>query len=101
MMDNLSRAGKRLIGFCRTNLFKRLESSGHAFLLSVERHILRNFVYLHAVESDLDLPIGTQNADLVDTRANDSDEAGLFDGNGDGAGALLSESDFRDRAAQV
>jgi len=25
------------MGFCRTNLFKRLESSGAAFLLSVER----------------------------------------------------------------
>ena len=45
VIDDLSRAGKRLMGFCRTNLFKRLESSGHAFLLSVERHILRNFVF--------------------------------------------------------
>ena len=27
-IENLSRAGKRLMGFCRTNLFKRLESSG-------------------------------------------------------------------------
>lgn len=34
-LRNLSRAGKRLIGFCRTNLFKRLESSGSAFLQSV------------------------------------------------------------------
>ena len=39
VLDDLSRAGKRLMGFCRTNLFKRLESSGHAFLLSVERHV--------------------------------------------------------------
>ena len=31
ILDDLSRAGKRLKGFCRTNLFKRLESSGHAF----------------------------------------------------------------------
>ena len=27
-LQDLSRAGKRLMGFCRTNLFKRLESSG-------------------------------------------------------------------------
>ena len=47
-MDESSRAGKRLIGFCRTNLFKRLESSGQSFLLSVRRHILRNYVYVHA-----------------------------------------------------
>lgn len=73
VMDNLSRAGKRLIGFCRTNLFKRLESSGHAFLLSVRRHILRNFIYLHALNEGLPVPIGTQDAALFDTRADDSD----------------------------
>ena len=30
-LADLSRAGKRLMGFCRTNLFKRLESGGQAF----------------------------------------------------------------------
>jgi len=73
MMDNLSRAGKRLIGFCRTNLFKRLESSGHSFLLSVRRHILRNYIFLHALENGLPLPIGTQDSALFDTRAEDHD----------------------------
>ena len=56
------------MGFCRTNLFKRLESGGPAFLQSVERHILRNYVFLHAIEHDLPLPIGTQDAELLDTR---------------------------------
>ena len=51
ILDDLSRAGKRLMGFCRTNLFKRLESSGYAFLLSVERHALRNFIFIHAIEN--------------------------------------------------
>ena len=50
-IDDLSRAGKRLIGFCRTNLFKRLESSGAAFLQSVERHVLRNYVFLTPSET--------------------------------------------------
>ena len=57
------------MGFCRTNLFKRLESSGQAFLQSIERHILRNFVYLHAIENGLPLPIGTQDAELLDASA--------------------------------
>ncbi len=70
----LSRAGKRLMGFCRTNLFKRLESGGPAFLLSLERHVLRNFVFLHAIENDLPLPIGSQVAELLDANANDEDE---------------------------
>ena len=49
-LEGLSRAGKRLMGFCRTNLFKRLESGGPAFLQSIDRHILRNYVVLHAIE---------------------------------------------------
>ena len=73
VLDDLSRSGRRLMGFCRTNLFKRLESSGHAFILSVERHMLRNYVYLYALENGLDLPIGTQDAALLDTRFVDSD----------------------------
>ena len=39
IIENLTRAGKRLKGFARTNLFKRLESGGYSFLLSVYRHI--------------------------------------------------------------
>jgi len=74
ILDNLSRAGKRLIGFCRTNLFKRLESSGHSFLLSVERHIVRNLVTLYALENGLPIPIGTQDAAMLDTAVNDADE---------------------------
>ena len=62
------------MGFCRTNLFKRLESSGQAFIQSIERHILRNFVYLHAIENDLPLPIGTQDAGLLDARFTDADQ---------------------------
>ena len=99
LLADLSVAGNRLMGFCRTNLFKRLESSGNAFLLSVERHILRNFICLHAVENGLELPIGTQDAGVLDTRANDSDEDGLFQGTSDGP--LRSEKNFRELAAQI
>ena len=73
-IQNLSRAGRRLMGFCRTNLFKRLESSGAAFLLSVERHLLRNYVFLHAIRNGLPLPIGTQDAEMLDSRFSDDDE---------------------------
>jgi len=75
-LHDLSRAGKRLIGFSRTNLFKRLESSGYAFLLSIERHILRNYVFLYALKNKLPLPIGTQDAALLDSRLNDEDKDG-------------------------
>ncbi len=73
VMDNLSRAGKRLMGFCRTNLFKRLESSGYSFLLSISRHILRNFVYVYALENNLKLPIGPQESNFLDEFLDDED----------------------------
>jgi superfamily II DNA or RNA helicase len=72
-LDALSRAGRRLKGFSRTNLFKRLESSGIAFIQSIERHILRNFIYLYAIDNEKNIPIGTQDADLLDTWNNDED----------------------------
>ena len=71
-LRDLSRAGERLKGFVRTNFFKRLESSGHAFLLSIERHIRRNGVLLHALNNGLPVPIGSQDAALLD--AIDEDE---------------------------
>ncbi|HZS76446.1 MAG TPA: helicase-related protein [Ktedonobacteraceae bacterium] len=73
MLDDLSKAGKRLMGFCRTNLFKRLESSGAVFIESLERHIMRNYVYLYAIEQGLPLPIGTQDTGLLQTDLNDED----------------------------
>ena len=72
-LNNLTRAGQRLIGFCRTNLYKRLESSGTSFLQSIERHLLRNYLYLYAIENELDLPIGTLDAKMLDASFNDED----------------------------
>ena len=72
-LQDLSRGGQRLMGFCRTNLFKRLESSGQAFIQSVDRHILRNYIFLHAIENDEPLPIGAQNAEMLDARFEDRD----------------------------
>ena len=113
VLQDLSRAGKRLMGFCRTNLFKRLESSGHAFILSVERHILRNFVYLHAIQNGLPIPIGTQDSAIVDSRFNDGDAdsaaiPGFFADDDNGGDShdddplhLRTEESFREHAAEV
>lgn len=112
-LADLSRAGKRLMGFCRTNLFKRLESSGEAFQLSIDRHILRNYIFIHAIENGLALPIGTQDSGLLDAGNYDEDVdderagAELFD---DGevveykppsSQSLRTEEEFRKRAAEL
>ncbi len=73
LLDNLGKAGKRLIGYCKKNLYKRLESSGSAFILSLERHALRNLVFLYAIDNGLDLPIGTQDSAILDTATSDAD----------------------------
>ena len=112
ILGDLSRAGKRLMGFCRTNLLKRMESSGHAFLLSLERHILRNFVFLHAIETGQPLPIGATDAGMLDTQSYDKDAdaaiSNIFDQEEEDTPAdpvapvlLRTEAEFRQRAAQV
>ncbi|TAH50377.1 MAG: NgoFVII family restriction endonuclease [Chloroflexota bacterium] len=73
VLADLSRAGKRLMGFTRTNLFKRLESSGAVFLQSLERHILRNHIFLYAIENNKPLPIGQQDAAMLDAQNYDAD----------------------------
>ena len=77
--DNLTRAGNKLIGFCRSGLLKRLESSGYSFLRSVEAHVRRNEVFLYALEQGKPIPIGPQNLDQLDchweTDVEDGDEA--------------------------
>ena len=116
ILEDLSRAGKRLMGFCRTNLFKRLESGGAIFLESLERHILRNYIFLYALEKNLPLPIGTQDAGMLHTAVNDEDTDSLRvmdvfeeeeEKDGSAAGEeqavvqhLHTEEQFRLRAAQ-
>ncbi|WP_231291366.1 helicase-related protein [Prevotella melaninogenica] len=61
LIDNLSRAGERMMGFCKSTFFKRVDSSGYAFLLTLYRHILRNAVYLYAIDNKLKLPVSDEN----------------------------------------
>ena len=88
IMDGLGRAGVRLMGFCRTNLFKRLESGGPAFIQSIQRHIMRNLVYMHALDNGMPVPIGSQDAELIDLTDEDADS--------EAANALFAEDEVTD-----
>lgn len=110
ILEGLARARQRLVGFCRTNLFKRLESGGPAFLQSLERHILRNWIVLHAIEHDEPIPLGTQGAELLGSIHSDADIdlSTPAPEEGENPEQVIaehaegwSESQFRQRAAQI
>ena len=82
VIENLSRAGQRMMGFCRSTFFKRIDSSGFAFLLTLYRHILRNAVFIYAIDSKLPLPIGDESS-LPDDYVEDEDENVSIFGNAD------------------
>ena len=99
IIANLSRAGKRLMGFCRTNLFKRLESSGYSFLLSLSRHILRNFIFVYAAENKLPVPIGKNIIENLDDFIEDNDTDG--EGSDNNISFIRKEEEYLKRAKQV
>ena len=46
-------------GFVRIGLFKRLSSSGHSFILSLQRQRARNELFLYAIDNGLEVPLGS------------------------------------------
>ena len=89
LLENLSRAGQRMMGFCKSTFFKRIDSSGISFLLTLYRHILRNAVFIHAIENKLPLPIGDEN-NLPEEWIEDADVNDIFsDGEEEGLGDNL------------
>jgi len=95
ILENLSRAGIQLKGFARTNLFKRLESSGYSFLLSISRQLLRNHLFLHAIENNKPLPIGKQETGVIDDYL-------FFDSEDDTNTSILNEEEiYKNNAGKV
>lgn len=80
IINNLSRAGRRMMGFCKSTFFKRMDSSGFAFLITLYRHILRNVVFIYAIENKLPLPIGDENT-LPEEYMEDDDVSNNIFGN--------------------
>ena len=74
--------------------------------------MLRNYVFLHAIRNDLHLPLGTQDAEMLDSRFTDEDadqaKGALFDPDDDDqdeavekTGGTWTVSAFEARAAQI
>lgn len=76
IFKDLEQARSHPKGFCRIGLFKRLESSGFAFLKSIQRHILRNCIFIYAIDNQKDLMIKEGNSDIL-SDAFDEEEGGI------------------------
>ena len=64
-------------GFCRIHLFKTLESSGYSFLQSVQRHILRNCIFIYAIDTGQDLFIREKGSEIIANAFDDDKESGI------------------------
>lgn len=80
IVERFERGSGHLIGFVRSGLYKRLSSCGHSFMLSLQRHIARNNLYIYAVENDLELPLGTLLDAMLTTSESDDDAEEDYDG---------------------
>ncbi|WP_240452515.1 helicase-related protein [Corynebacterium xerosis] len=58
-IDDFIAARGQVSGFVRTNFYKRLSSCGHSFILSLQRHLRRNELFIYALRNNLKLPAGT------------------------------------------
>jgi hypothetical protein len=88
-----------LAGFTRVTMFKRLSSSGPAFIATLRRHRLRNLVAAHALDNGLAVPVGSVDNALWAAEADsdpedsgeESDSAEMFDAGGDTAASAYDK----------
>ncbi|MBW1640053.1 NgoFVII family restriction endonuclease [Microbacterium resistens] len=80
VVERFERGSGHLIGFVRSGLYKRLSSCGYSFVLSLQRHIARNQLYIYAVENDLELPLGTLLDVMLTSSESDDDAEEDFEG---------------------
>jgi hypothetical protein len=59
---------------------------------------LRNFIVLYALENGLEVPLGTQDAELLDERFNDEDAPVLWTDENDAEDESLPDDDMADVA---
>lgn len=80
IVERFERGSGHLIGFVRSGLYKRLSSCGHSFMISLQRHIARNDLYIYAIENDLDLPLGTLLDPMLTSSESDDDAEEDYEG---------------------
>lgn len=94
LITDLKKAQGNLLGFTRTMLLKRLSSNGAVFMLSLQRHLLRNFMYLAALNDNLEFPVGSVSDSQMFTDKEDGLEIDLDLGD-DGESAVLRPEEWQ------
>ena len=69
-LDDIRSGRGNVSGFVRIGLFKRLSSSGHSFILSLQRQRARNELFIYAIDQKLQVPLGS----FTDRQISVSDE---------------------------
>ena len=100
LVDDLENSSRgNLAGFTRVSMFKRLSSSGPAFIATLRRHRLRNLVAAYALDNSLSVPIGSVDNALwaaevdkdPEDSGEDSDGTALFDSDDDTAASAYDK----------
>ena len=87
-LDDIRSGRGNVSGFVRISLFKRLSSSGHSFILSLQRQRARNELFIHAIDHQLPIPLGS----FTDKQIAVSDEDIEGDGDLHGSAATRYET---------
>ncbi len=93
LVADLKTAQGNLLGFTRTMLMKRLSSNGAVFMLSLQRHVLRNYMFLTAMRDGTEIPVGS----VTDSQIFSDKEDGLeidVDLEDDGINAVLTPEEW-------
>lgn len=83
-LDDIRSGRGNVSGFVRIGLFKRLSSSGHSFILSLQRQRARNELFIHAIDHKLPIPLGSFNDQQI--AVTDTD----IEGDGDLHGSIAT-----------
>lgn len=80
IVDDATSGRGNVAGFVRVGLYKRLSSSGEAFIRSLKRQLRRNEIWLYALERQLPLPTGSYSEKQLGGDIDMSDEYSSFYG---------------------
>ena len=66
LIEKWKKSSGHLSGFVRTGLFKRLSSCGTSFVISLQRHLARNEMWIYALEKQIPIPVGSVLESMLD-----------------------------------